>query len=301
MAGGEKKTILSGISVRDAMRRQLVRLPGSASLDRCINRMIKYKINGLLIDEADSEEPAGVVSKTDIMGAYFAGLPVETPASDIMMGPPLFCRETDSLESALERMRENGVYRLYVRNEKDESVVGAIAYPDIVGLLYRYCHECEYSRAKRGTSSNAVDTVARFTVREVMTPSVKSYPEDAILLEIMEGISAYRFGAVLISDRTGRPKGVVSKTDLALAYRHGVSPSETAAAIMSTPVRAVAGDDFLESAVRILIFSQVHRIFVYQGDPDRIVGVLSLTDAARMRSGSCQACVSSRIKVEQGA
>ena len=32
--------------------------------------------------------------------------------------------------------------------------------------------------------------------------------------------------------------------------------------------------------------------------PQNIVGVLSLSDAARIRSGSCHACVSSRIRVE---
>ena len=35
---------------------------------------------------------------------------------------------------------------------------------------------------------------------------------------VMEGLSAYRFGAVLITDENGRPTGVVSKTDLILAY-----------------------------------------------------------------------------------
>jgi len=34
---------------------------------------------------------AGMVSKTDIMGAFYVGLPVETPLADIMVGPPLFC------------------------------------------------------------------------------------------------------------------------------------------------------------------------------------------------------------------
>ncbi len=47
-----------------------------------------------------------------------------------------------------------------------------------------------------------------------------------------------------------------------------------------------------------MIFAEVHRLFVYRKDPKKMVGVLSLSDAARLRSGSCQACVSSRIKIE---
>ena len=31
----------------------------------------------------------------------------------------------------------------------------------------------------------------------------------------------------------------------------------------------------------------------------RLIGMLSLSDAARLRSGSCHACVSSRIKIDE--
>ena len=38
--------------------------------------MIKFKISSILmVDEND--RPVGVVSKTDIMGAFYAGLPIE--------------------------------------------------------------------------------------------------------------------------------------------------------------------------------------------------------------------------------
>ena len=48
----------------------------------------------------------------------------------------------------------------------------------------------------------------------------------------MEGLSANRIGAVLIRDHEGRPAGVVSKTDLILAYRHGMSTEAEARQIM---------------------------------------------------------------------
>jgi hypothetical protein len=48
-----------------------------------------------------------------------------------------------------------------------------------------------------------------------------------------------------------------------------------------------------------MIVTDIHRLFVHEGDPGNIVGVISLSDAARSRSGSCHACVSSRIKVEE--
>ncbi len=48
-----------------------------------------------------------------------------------------------------------------------------------------------------------------------------------------------------------------------------------------------------------MIYAEIQRLFVSHPDTGQIVGVLSLSDAARLRSGSCQACVSSRIKVEE--
>jgi CBS domain-containing protein len=63
-----------------------------------------HKVNAVLISDED-QRPLGVVSKTDLMAAFFAGLPIGTPLSDIMAGPPLTCFPDDKLESALELMR----------------------------------------------------------------------------------------------------------------------------------------------------------------------------------------------------
>jgi CBS domain-containing protein len=293
-----KKETLSGLLVSAAMRKQVVSLPLGATIDRGIASLIKYKINAFLT-MGKNGRPAGVVSKTDIMGAYYAGLSLETPLDNIMSSPPLFCGPDDSLESALDKMRSKGIYRLYVTGENPDDVLGALAYPDIVGLLYQYCHECEYSHLKQKHKKHPDGTIRRYKVKEVMTLSVKANRIDESLVCIMEELSKYRFGAVLITDRENIPCGVVSKTDLALSYKHGIDSQVAAETIMSAPVGTCSQDDFLEDAIHKMIFTDVHRLFVYKKDPQNIVGVLSLTDAARIRSGSCHACVSSRIRVDQ--
>lgn len=293
-----KQNVLKGLCVKDAMRRQVLQLPESAPIEKNINLLIKYKVNALLL-AAENNIPTGVVSKTDIMSAYYASLPIESPAKDIMSSPPLFCGEADSLESALDKMRAEGVYRLYACEGDSQSVAGILAYPDIVGLLYLYCHKCEYSLLNRSGKKLENDEVSRFRVKDVMTPAVRSFHENDSLLTIMEGLSAYRFGAVLVTDENDRATGVVSKTDLILAYMHGVSPHVAARTVMTSPVLSCEETEFLEGAIRTMIFSEVHRLFVHRGDSPNMVGVFSLSDAARLRSGSCQACVSSRIKVDQ--
>jgi len=138
----QKRHVLSGIKVKEAMRRQVIKLPQSAPIDYCINRMIKYKINSLLLIDG-KQRPVGIVSKTDIMSAFYAGFPTHLPVEDIMVGPPLYCYPDDELESSLDVMHHNSVHRLYVLGADASEVLGVLAYPDIVGLLYRYCRACD--------------------------------------------------------------------------------------------------------------------------------------------------------------
>lgn len=288
---------LRNLSVNTAMRRQIICLDQKKTIGHGINTIIKHKVNALLA--VDSKlQPAGVVSKTDIMGAYYAGLPIDSPLEDIMFSPPLFCKAGDSLETALEQMRTNKVYRLYVTDDQSEDLVGALAYPDIVGLLYQYCHQCEHSHLNRKKHPSKPDATLRFKVRDLMTTGVKTLPMHETVTTVIETLSTYRFGAMLITNQNGLSVGVISKTDLALTYKHGISPSVAAEKVMSAPVHTCDARSLLEDAIKKMILADVHRLFVHEGPATNIVGVLSLTDAARGRSGSCHGCVSSRIKVE---
>lgn len=289
-------SILTELTVREVMRKQLVHLPQEASLSRCIRHFLKYKVSAVLVGGPDAPDESGVVSKTDVMGAYYAGLPLETRLGDIMSSPPLFCNPADAVESALETMRARGVYRIYVKEDAD-GVIGVIAYPDIVGMLYQICYDCRYSRQRRAKEKKN-DATLRLTVSEVMTPDVKAYPRTTSLSEVMEGLSAYRVGAVLIRDDDGRPAGVLSKSDLVMAFLHQVDPAVAVETVMSSPVSTCDEAEYLETAIQRLIFRQVQRLFAHRGTPDTIVGVLSLSDAARIRSGSCQACALSRIRMD---
>jgi len=189
----EKRSVLSGISVNEAMRRQVIRLPQSAPIDYCINRMIKYKINSvLLLDE--NQRPAGMASKTD-----------------------------------------------------------------------------------------------------VMTADVTYYQEKDGLAQVIEGLTEQRFGAVLIRNEPGNAVGVVSKSDLIVAYKHSVTIDARAADVMSQPFVSCAADTDLADAIQQMLLKDVQRLFVHGQDPGQIVGILSLSDAARFRSGSCRACTPSRF------
>jgi CBS domain-containing protein len=292
----DRTNVLSGIKVSEAMRRLVVSLSRSASVEQAARFTIKFKVNAILVLEDDAT-PVGVVSKTDLMGAYYAGMTPETAVEAIMVAPPVFCGECDSLETALDRMKTHGIHRLYVLGESPEQVVGVLAYPDIVGMLYRFCHKCDRSLVRSRKATERLGD--HYRVVEIMSPSAHSVSEAESLGDVMESLSAHRFGAILVRDQQGLPAGVVSKSDLMVAYRHGVSTEVPAGEIMTRPVHACNQEDSLASAIQHMIYSDVHRMFVFKGDEQNIVGTLSLSDAARARSGSCRACLSSRIRVEE--
>ena len=76
----------------------------------------------------------------------------------------------------------------------------------------------------------------------------------------MEGLSVNRFGAVLIRDGNSTPVGVISKTDLILAYKRGISSEVKAKTILSSSsVRSCEEMEFIEDAISKMIFSDYIR------------------------------------------
>jgi len=290
-----KRGVLSGITVEKVMRRQLIRLSRNASVDHCINRMVKFKINSVLVTD-DRQQPMGIVSKTDIVSAFYAGFPVETAIEHIMVGPLLQCFPDDELENAMDVMQTNHVHRLYVRGADTGEVVGVLAYPDVVGLLYRHCRACSRGiRVARRKGDEAGRQ--RLRVKEVMTDEVTANGETDPLASVIESLTAHRLGAVLIRNRQGKPVGVVSKSDLILAYKHRLELDNKAGLVMNSPVHSCDKEAELTDAIQQMLLLDVQRIFVHSELTDRIVGVVSLSDAARFRAGSCRACISSRMMV----
>lgn len=294
-ATGKDSPIFSKLTVRDTMRRRVVSLGATDTIAMAITLLIKHKLNSLLIHD-DNDVPAGVVTKTEITGAYYAGLPPATPLGDIMGRPVIQCAEDHSLEAALVTMQHHAIHRLYVVNTAGLAV-GTLAYPDIVGMLYRYCCNCPYGMRRR-TPEQAAGK-ARLTVQEVMTSSVISVLSNSSIQESIEQLAAYGLGAVLVESLEGKAQGVISKTDIILAYRRNIDLEKSVATIFHSPVAACHQSAALEEAIKQMIFSEVGRLFCHADSADHITGVLSLSDAARIRSGSCRACSSSRIEIKR--
>ncbi len=291
--GNRESSSFAGLLVGDIMRRSVLMQPESTTLHTAIALFIKHKADALLVADRDSM-PEGVVTKTEVMSAYFGEMPVQTSLGEIMGGPVITCRPEDTLQDALMTMQDHRIHRIYVLDPDSHRAVGTLSYPDIVGILYRYCCRCEMSLHRRRQRSGR-DSEHRLTVAEAMHRSVITASCSDTIERIIESLACYRIGALLLTDDRRKPVGVVSKTDLALAYRRAVPLQEKAAAVMQRSLRCCRETDRLESAIRQMIFAEVSRLFVIAASSAAIVGVVTLTDAARMRSGSCRACTNSRI------
>jgi CBS domain-containing protein len=291
----QTRKVLTGIRVREAMRRQVVALDKAAAAGESVRRLIKYKINALLI--TDDGVPCGVVSKTDLLALMYAGLEPETPVGEVMAGPPVACYPDDPLEDGLEIMQGCGVHQLFVIGASREHVIGILSYADIVGLLYRYCHTCRKSTRGRMAARGDDRVPIELTVAEVMTPDVQFAYESDSLYTVIDTLSARVLGAILIYAADGQAAGVVSKTDLIRVWLHGVPATVTAGQVMSTPVQICGKNIKLTEALQQMLIQDVQRLFVSDPASETIVGVLSLSDAARFQSGSCRACLSGRLLV----
>lgn len=280
-----KVSILSGLTVSRVMRRQLVRRSSGCAIADGIRGLIKFRANSLLITD-EKERAKGVVSKTDIMGAYYADLPLETPLVDIMAGPIHTCFPDTGLEICIDSLQRNGCHQLYVIGAEIDQVIGVVDYADILGLVYRICRNCPQS---------ALPAAERLLARDVMTPEAVSFPEGASLTRVIEGLSGGGFGAVWIHDGRHFPVGVISKSDLVMAYKRGIPLTEAAAGIMASPVISCDSEQLLSEAIQYMLIRDVQRLFVHRKTPGNIIGVLSLSNASRLRSGTCRACRSSRM------
>jgi len=212
---------------------------------------------------------------------------------EVVNVPLLYCFPEDSLEKKLNYMNEKEIRRLYVL-DRSLQVVGVLAYSDIVGILYRLCRKCNNNIFKQRQSKD-FDYTQRILVKDAMSRDVKYSLSDVTIRELIENLSESRLGALLIKDRSKVPVGVASKTDLIWAYKHQVPCGNRIEQIMSRLIFSCPEDDFLAKAIHKMIINDVQRFFVHKKSGDNIVGVLSLSDAARARSGSCKACSASRM------
>ncbi len=147
-------------------------------------------------------------------------------------------------------------------------------------------------------------------VSQVMTGTPLSIPALATAREAVKLLTDHRFSAAPVIDSTGRPVGVISRTDLVNRLMRGdhlCSLEEnwfdcksiigkealengsylaqnmeniTVGEIMTPAIICVCAHDPIEKAVKLILTKEIHRLFVVDED-GVLVGVLSPFDVLR--------------------
>jgi len=119
------------------------------------------------------------------------------------------------------------------------------------------------------------------TVAEIMAKSVQCIRPDATI-EVLVGLLVETgIGGAPVIDDTGRPVGVVSKTDVVRSLHERRNPATTTVDEIMTPVAFVLREDaVIERAAALMAFEGVHRIPVVAPD-GVIVGIVTPLDITR--------------------
>ena len=119
------------------------------------------------------------------------------------------------------------------------------------------------------------------SIRDVMTSDPRTVKSDAPIEEAAKAMKEADAGAVVVQDN-GTPCGIVTDRDIAIrAVAEGRDSSTPVSEIATTDVTALAADDSIEDAVRIMREKDVRRLPVVEDD--KTVGIVSLGDLAQVQ------------------
>ena len=124
-------------------------------------------------------------------------------------------------------------------------------------------------------------------VVELMQRSVKTVGSDASVAEAIVSLADAHISGMPVVDGAGKVIGVLSTTDVLAAEAEAEDPTARQTLLEQTAVRdimtprpfTVAPDEDVREAARQMLYADVHRLFVAEGD--KVVGIISTTDIVR--------------------
>lgn len=125
------------------------------------------------------------------------------------------------------------------------------------------------------------------TVAELMQRNVKTVGSEVSVAEAIVSLADGHISGMPVVDGTGKMIGVLSTTDVLTAEAEADDSTARQALLENTAVKDIMtprtftiapGEDIREAA-RQMLYADVHRLFVTEGD--RVVGIVSTTDIVR--------------------
>jgi CIC family chloride channel protein len=124
-------------------------------------------------------------------------------------------------------------------------------------------------------------------VAELMQRKVKTVGSDATLADAIVSLADGHISGMPVVDGAGKVIGVLSTTDVLTAEAEAGDPTARQTLLENTSVQdimtprpfTVAPSEDVREAARQMLYAEVHRLFVAEGD--KVVGIISTTDIVR--------------------
>jgi CIC family chloride channel protein len=124
-------------------------------------------------------------------------------------------------------------------------------------------------------------------VAELMQTEVQTVPADSSMNDAMITMADFHISGMPVVDGVGRMVGVISTTDIVTSEEEADTPAARGVLFERTLVRdvmtprplTISPDAEVKEAAQQMLYADVHRLFVTEGD--RLVGVISTTDIMR--------------------
>lgn len=124
-------------------------------------------------------------------------------------------------------------------------------------------------------------------VAELMQRKVKTVGSDATVADAIVSLADGHISGMPVVDGAGKVIGVLSTTDLLTAEAEAGDSAARQTLLENTSVRdimtprpfTIAPSEDVREAARQMLYADVHRLFVAEGD--KVVGIISTTDIVR--------------------
>lgn len=124
-------------------------------------------------------------------------------------------------------------------------------------------------------------------VAELMQTEVQTIPFDGVVNDAVVTLADSHISALPVVDRAGRMVGVISSTDILASEEEAEDQTARETLFEGTLVRdvmtprplTIAPDADVKEAAQQMLYADVHRLFVTDGD--RLIGVISTSDIMR--------------------
>jgi CBS domain-containing protein len=251
--------------VRELMHPGLITCTMDTPIGQAAVLLVRHRVHALVVTDRDGRA-VGVLSDFDLLaGEWLSKDPASLQAMRTMTAGELMSSPLNTIEAsasasdAAQRMRRDGYHRLVVTDQG--LPMGVLSMSDLVAYLAMG------------------EPVRRQTVADVMSHAILVCRTETPVREVARTMTEARYRSVLVLDREGRPRGVVSGWDLLACFDGAVGRGATAAQVMH-PALTIRPDATLREAADLMIENHYHRLVVIDpARPEAVpVGILSSYD-----------------------